>query len=155
MYKYKLVECAKELTEADIANAEKLIGKELPPSLRDFYLLYNGGVVEKKRRIFVDEDGDIEAEVKVFLPIKYDEGDSTVEKSYENFVKQKKLIPPQFIPFAMDSGGFRYCIDTVSEAVFFNNLDRLDSKEGPMEFICASLADFIDGMRTEKEAYGD
>jgi hypothetical protein len=41
--------------------------------------------------VYVDLDGDIEVEVKTFLPIKYErfDGDSLVEDSYELFVKQK------------------------------------------------------------------
>jgi cell wall assembly regulator SMI1 len=155
MYQYKLIDTGKPLTAKDIEWAERKIGCKFPESLKQFYLLFNGGEVEKKRRVFVDRGGDIEAEVKTFLPIKYErfDGDSLLEDSYELFVKQKKLIPPQFIPFAMDSGGFRYCVDSESEAVFFNNLDHIEEPEGPMEFIAPSIEAFINGMLTEKEAY--
>jgi hypothetical protein len=54
----------------------------------------------------------------------------------------------------MDSLGFRYCVDSESEAVFFNNLDHIDDADGPMEFIAPSIEAFKNGMLTEKEAYG-
>jgi cell wall assembly regulator SMI1 len=155
MYKYKLIDGGRPLTIGEIENVEKQIGLKFPESLQTFYLLFNGGKVEKSRRIFVDREGDIEAEVKTFLPIKYKrfEGDSLVEESYELFVNRKRLIPPQFIPFAMDSGGFRYCVDSESEAVFFNNLDHIEEPGGAMEFIAPSIEVFVNGMLTEKQAY--
>ena len=157
MYKFKLIQASKSLTSKDIKKVEELIGCALPPSLKDFYINYNGGKISGNRNVFVDIEKDIEKEVNSFLPIKYKrfEGDSTLEESYDLFVNKKKLIPNGFIPFAMDSGGFRFCMDCESESIFFNNLDHIENPEGPMEFVSTSIVDFIAGMKTEKEAYGE
>jgi cell wall assembly regulator SMI1 len=156
MFKYNLVNSAPAVNEVDIKNVEEYIGCRFPNSLRELYLKFNGGEVDGKRKIFESPSG-IELEVKTFLPIrkKRFEGDSLLEESYDIFVRNKKLIPVGFILFAMDSGGFRYCINCGTEEIYFNNLDHFERSGGPMQLIASSLSEFIDGMVTEEQAYGD
>lgn len=155
MLKRKLVNSSKKITEEDIKKVEKIIKLPLPEELKKIYLKYNGGEVEGGRKIYVSEEG-MEYEVKSFLPIGYPrfEADSLLEDSYVFFVKEKKLIPKNFIPFAMDSGGFRYCINVDDGQVYVSNFDKDDDAADYMDLVTSSVENFINKMVTEDEAFG-
>lgn len=150
----KLVKSSKKLTEEDIARVEKKLGLSLPEDLKSLYLHYNGGEVEGGRKIFLTQEG-MEYEVKSFLQMLYPrfEADALLEDSYVFFVKEKKLIPKKYIPFAMDSGGFRYCLNVSDGKVYFSNWDKDCKPQDYMDLVASSAGGFIQGMVTEKEAF--
>lgn len=155
MLKRKFIKSSKKITDADIARVEKTIRLTLPDELKNLYRKYNGGEVEGGRKIYVTDAG-VEYEVKHFLPIAYPrfEADALLEDSYIFFVKEKKLIPKNFIPFAMDSGAFRYCVNVDDGQVYFSNFDKDDTPINCMERVASSIEQFVNGLVTEDEAYG-
>src|SRR5258707_4129116 len=84
----------------DIADAEAVLGVNLPPPVRELYLSENGGSPES----YVFEDENIDTVVSEFLPLKSERRGSAM-KSYERLVLDKKLAPRNFLPFAVDGGG--------------------------------------------------
>jgi cell wall assembly regulator SMI1 len=154
MLKRKLIKSSKKISDDDIKKVEKLIKLSFPSDLKNFYLKYNGGEVEGGRKIYLGKNG-MEYEVKNFLPIGHPrfEADALLEDSYVFFVKEKKLIPRNFIPFAMDSGGFRYCINADDGKVYFSNLDKEGKPADCMELVAPSIDEFINTLITEKQAF--
>ena len=51
------------------------------------------------------------------------------------------------------AGGFPYCYDAETGHILFANLEHYDNKEDMMELVAKSLTDFINGMKTEEEAF--
>lgn len=152
--KYKFDKCGEKLKPGDFEKVEKIVGAALPDSIKNLYKKYNGGQVEGGRCVFVNSSNGMEYEVRNFLPMIYPryKEDSLVEDSYVFFVKEKKLIPKKYIPIAMDSGGFRYCVSIVDEKVYFFNFDNEDVKNGK-ELVADSIEDFVNSLLTEDEAY--
>lgn len=155
MANFVFVNTAEKITIKDITYVEEKIKQKLPLEIVNHYLLFNGGELENDRCVYVDSENDIEADVKTFLPIKHKrfQGDSLLEDSYILFVFKKKIMPPNFIPFAMDNGGFRYCYNIDDFKIYLCDLDRIEKPSGPMKLIAPSLNAFINGMKTEEEAY--
>lgn len=151
----KFEETGQQIIKDDIAFIESIVGQSFPADLEKFYLKNNGGVPADEAIFYVDEENDIDVSVKNFLPIRHKryEGDVLLEEAYKTFVVDKKLIASQFIPFAIDEGAFPYCYDTLSKSIYLFYMDDLESKDGPMRFIAASLKKFIGGLATESEAY--
>jgi hypothetical protein len=153
MSKYKIIGSSKKVTESDIQRVEKALNIKFPKSLKDFYLMHNGGKMSGEGNIFLDTKKGKTYDVRQFLPILYKKktGDSLLEDSYQLFVVEKKLIPPNFIPFAENCSGFQYCIDSKTEEVFFSNFEHMERPKGPMELVTKSITYFINGMVTEDE----
>lgn len=156
MIKYEMTNSSIKITESDVYEAEKLLNKSLPIELKNFYLKNNGGRVEGNRYVYSD-DQDKEYDVQTFFPIKYKrtEGDGLLEEQTLFYCNEKRLIPDNYIVFAMDGGGFPFCCDIQSGHIYFGNIENYDGDpEEIMEFICETLEDFINNMKTEEEAYG-
>lgn len=153
MSKYKIIGSSKKVTENDIQQVEKTLNIKFPKSLRDLYLKHNGGKMSGEGNIFLDTKTGKTYDVRQFLPILYKKkaGDSLLEDSYQLFVVKKKIIPPNFIPFAENCSGFQYCIDRKTEEVFFSNFEHMERPKGPMELVTKSITDFINGMVTEDD----
>ncbi|BDR57696.1 SMI1/KNR4 family protein [Xylocopilactobacillus apicola] len=148
----KFVDSGKKLTLLDIQG----IGINFPKDLVDLYLHYNGGKVDGEKDFYIDEDNDVEVSVQTFLPMKYKrfEFDTLLEEMYQMFAMDKKLIPISYIPFAVDYGGYPYCINTLDHKIYIGYMDDYDgTPESTIRFISNSLAEFIDGMMSESEAY--
>lgn len=152
---YQITNSALPITEADILNLEHKIGFCLPADIRNFYLKHNGGKVEEGDRNVYLNDSEKEYTLKYIAPIKHSLSSSqyTVEKLWHTFIVEKELIQKKHIPFAIDSGGFPYCLDAETGRIFFANLEHYDDKEKMMEPVAKSLIDFINGMKTEDEAF--
>ncbi len=152
MIKYKIIESSTTLNESDISEVESLLNKQLPKELKDFYLKNNGGEIEGNRYIYINEEGD-EYGLKTFMPIKYKrtEGDSLLEHWTLTYYNQKR-IPENYIVFAMDDGGAPFCCEIKTGHIYFadpdNDEDNLDDR---MDFVCESLEEFINNMKTEEE----
>ncbi len=156
--KFKFENCGKKLSEEDFAYVEKIIDQKLPDDLRKLYEKFNGGIVEGEKNVFVMETDDdfIEAEVQLFMPMRYklSKDDSLLEEDYVFNVKEKKFFKKHFIPFAFDGGGFPYCYNTKNGKIYLCNLDNFEDPDGWMDYVAPSLASFINGMITEDEAFG-
>ena len=108
----------------EITNAETTFGITFPPAVRNLYLSANGGNPEP----YVFETDKIDTVIAEFLPLKSSRK-GTALKSYERLVLDKKLVPQQFFPFAIDGGGDYFFVDcsTSNGAVFFYKSDSAAS----------------------------
>jgi len=149
--KHKLIDSDKNLDDNDFLFVEKTIGRKIPKSLLELYKEYNGGVIDGGRNILIHPESGAEYEVKAFFPMRYAkyEKDSTVEKNYLFFCKKEKSIPEDFIPFAIDSGGFVFCMDSKDEKIYFFNFDNEGNSK---ELVANSLDEFMAALITESEA---
>lgn len=153
--KHNIIESSTQLHENDISEVELLLNKKLPKELRDFYLNNNGGEIEGDRYIYMTKEENGYG-VQTFFPIKYkrDEDDSLLEKWTMLFCNQKR-IPENYIVFACDDGGAPFCCEIETGHIYFADPDSdEDNLEDIMDFICESLEEFINNMKTEEEAYG-
>lgn len=150
------MEVSQALTKQEIVDLEQLIGEPLPKELEEFYLKNNGSIPTEGAIFYVDEEKDIDVSIKTFLPIKYkrSEGDVLFEDIYRTFILGKKLISPDFIPFALDEGAYPYCYAIAEKSIHLFYMDDLETEDGPMRFIASSLKKFMDGLTTEDKAYG-
>src|ERR1700735_2406662 len=117
MYTNKFICTAQALTESDLQESERAMGQTLPPDLRRHYLLYNGGVPE--RRYFVTTRG-IQLGISLFLTMRYGSPRSpTMEQIVLSLVCNKGLIPTHLAPFAENSGGDFFCLDRRDQSVVY------------------------------------
>jgi cell wall assembly regulator SMI1 len=124
MITMKFTNSEPSINAQDIANAEKTLGIAFPSSVRSLYLSTNGGIPEP----YVFENDKVDTVVTEFLPLK-SSCKGTALKSYERLVLDKKLVPQQFFPFAIDGGGDYFLVDcsTSNGAVFFYKSDSASS----------------------------
>jgi hypothetical protein len=73
----------------------------------------------------------------------------TADGYYRTLVVDKKILPANFLPFAIDGGGFPYCMNMDDGAVYFANLESQKNI-----FLEQSLDSFISKVITEDEAWG-
>ena len=152
----KFINTGIKLTESDIMDVSKSMNLIFPKDLVELYILYNGGEIEGEKYFYIDENNDVDICVKLFLPMKYkqSENDILLEELYQSLAVEKKLIPLSYIPFAIDDGGYPYCINTNDGKIYIGYLeDYYVSPESTIRFISDSLIKFINGMKTENEAY--
>lgn len=150
----KFVNTGKSLTKYDIEEAGGSINVIFPQDLVRLYLQYNGGEVDGEKYFYTDEDSDIDVSVRAFLPMKYkrSEDDILLEDMYKIFAINKQLIPTSYIPFAIDEGGYPYCINIDDERIYIGYLEDYDgSPESTIRLISHSLMKFINGLKTEEE----
>lgn len=114
----------KQITESMLAECEAVCGLKLPQALRASYLFSNGG--EPNPYVFQHEN--LDTVVSEFLPLTA-ESRGTAIKAYQRLVRDRKLVPLQFFPFAVDGGGDYFFADTSTPngMVFFL---RSDSRRG-------------------------
>ena len=132
---------AKSITLAEISNFEKSYELKLPKSFIDFYLNANGG--SPSTRYFEDY------RIAAFCPIKHKPDNYNIEKNIE-ILKLSERLPEGFIPFAFDSGGWFFCLDTSERnygSIYILPNGMLDSD--PI-FIVSSFSKFIDGLSDEE-----
>ncbi len=157
MIKYQIIDSSIQLNNNDILEVEMLLNKKFPKELKDFYLTNNGGEIEGDRYIYITKEENGYG-VQTFFPIKYkrNEDDSLLEKWTILFCNEKR-IPENYIVFACDDGGAPFCCDVKMGHIYFADPDYDDDDDNldnRMTFICESLGDFINNMKTEEEAYG-
>ena len=141
------LETAKQLTLDDIRAIEIKLNIKLPKQLVKHYLKFNGGIPEKP--VFYSDDSDIETSVHTFLPMKYkDEVGYTLEDGYLDF-KNRKVIPEEFLPFALDAGGNLFCINLESGQVVIIWLDLGEVNEKAIRWLANDFDVFLNSLNEE------
>lgn len=105
----------------DIDEVERDLALKLPIGLRALYLRWNGGSPNP----YVYEDSHIDTVVAEVLPLKSFRGTGTSVDSYRHLVLDKKIVPGNFFPFAVDGGGDFFFVDCASShgSVYFYRSD--------------------------------
>lgn len=158
MNNYKLINCAQPLTLSQIHSVEEKLNIHFPSSLIELYLSYNGGIIEGDRNIYI-APGENDYYIKYFLPIDNKSKFPYIdfESVYNEYIIEKRIIPVDFIPFALDGGGWPFCINTLNSKIYIANLENFEENESLpiiMEEIAPSIKIFINDSTTEEEAYG-
>jgi hypothetical protein len=151
----KFINTGRVLRISDIREIEETINIVFPDDLVKLYLQYNGGEIEDKY-FYVDDHNDIDVSIKTFMPMKYKrtENDVLLETTYRLFAIEKNIIPLSYIPFAIDDGGYPYCINVNNNKIYMGYFADYDgSPESTIRFIANSLIEFVDGIKTESDAY--
>ena len=136
----KLTGNSASLSQDEISDVEKSYEVKLPESFINFYLKANGGSPSK--RYFE------EYRIAAFLPVKYGEGNN-VESTIE-ILKLADRLPDGFIPFAFDSGGWYFAVDTNKTKYGSIYILPNGMLESDPIFIVASFSEFIEGLRKEE-----
>lgn len=152
MIKYKLINSSQAIYEYNITEIEKLLNIKFPKDLQELYLTFNGGEIEGDKNVYISNSGT-EYSIKTFMPIKYKRftEDQLLEENTIYFIN-KKLVSNNYLIFSMDWGGFPFCYNLQYGSIYFANLETEESNKR-MEFVANSLEEFINGMKTEEEAY--
>ena len=126
-----------------IAACEEACGVRLPLSLRECYQESNGGQPEP----YVFENDHLDTVVSEFLPLSTD-GRGGAVKTYLLLVRERKIVPSHFFPFAVDGGGEYFFVDTKSEegAVYFF---RSDSNEPGLLPLNLGVREFWQALKPE------
>lgn len=159
MTKLKLIQVAPPLSADDFNDIESKFNIIFPSSLKEHYLLSNGGVPDGYKMYYVPK-GSSPAEadeitLNGFYPVKYKirPKQATLEEKYIEFSEQQKLFDPKkYIPFGFDVSGFPLLMDFEDQGVHLLNRDAFDDDGGEaIEFVAKSLGEFIDGLMSEDE----
>ncbi|WP_353612999.1 SMI1/KNR4 family protein [Mangrovibacter phragmitis] len=145
----KLINSSPAISEQDIEKAELFLGFPIPREINEIYRKNNGGVLEDDKCIYQSESHELD--IKYFLPIgkSKEPGIFTIENLYKKLAKEKKLIPEKMLPFAIDGGGFPFCIDIDNKSIYFLNLES-----GKEIFLDNDLISFINNIISEEDAWG-
>lgn len=145
----KLVDSSPAVTADEPGDIEASPGVSFPDTLTSLWLISNGGKLEDGRRVYQSEK--YENDIKYFLSIlrANSPGWLTADGYYRTLVVDKKILPANFLPFAIDGGGFPYCMNLDDVDVYFANLESQKSI-----FLEQSLDSFISKVITEDEAWG-
>lgn len=153
----KLSDCSAPLTKEDIKKFELELNVQIPASMKNFYLKYNGGTPSPYCFQPQDEDWDW-VEINAFFPIK----ERTVAfETIEVIAKDiwsRNLMPCNLLPFAMDSGGNYYTLNLKNKKIYYYLTDEWDenaSKKYNFEintrYISQSFNYFINHFIEEEE----
>lgn len=132
------------ISDDDIYEVEKKFDIEFPDYFLSF-LKQHGGT-STKEVVYSDAFW-----VNFFLPLKSDVGGSIVSLMEGQRVNYSDN---DWIPFAIDSGGWSFCIalkDNIKGQIWVDKFDSGD--KNPFEFVTNTFEDFINGLRTEEEAF--
>lgn len=141
IYKDKIVGKLEIITSTDIKNIEEKYDFVFPPLMKEFYLMYNGGEVEKDS-FFIS---DCKYGFDLFFSIKY--GKCTMEKNFYlcDFGKNDYELPPYLIPFASDQGGndFYFSVkEGEEENIYYIDHESYED-ESDIQYICKNISDFL------------
>jgi SMI1-KNR4 cell-wall len=108
----------------------------------------NGGTANEVA--FTEENGNHHI-VNYFLPL-IDGRNGSVKQDL--VLVNDQSLNVEWLPFAFDPGGWTFCICLKEKGYGEIHLFRMDKiyKES-FDFVCKSFDDFIDGLRTEDEAF--
>ncbi|MEQ4454254.1 SMI1/KNR4 family protein [Kosakonia sacchari] len=145
----KLINSSPSLSADELQRVQASLGISFPGVLKAMWLAHNGGELEEERRVY--QNDKYEFDIKYFLPILHtrSEGIITVEWLYKTLVNEKKILPARMIPFAINGGGFPFCINTDDEAIYFANLENQKDI-----YLDPDFDSFINCIVTEDEAWG-
>ncbi|WP_174411487.1 SMI1/KNR4 family protein, partial [Enterobacter hormaechei] len=104
----KLIDSSPAVSADELGKIEVSLGVTFPNALKSIWLISNGGILDEGRRVYQSEH--YENDIKYFLPILHTKksGILTVDDYYKDLVVNKKILAENFIPFAIDGGGFPY-----------------------------------------------
>jgi len=144
----KLTETSSAVFAEELKKIEESLGVSFPETLKSLWLVTNGGILADKRRVY--QSTHYENDIKYFLPVLHtkDAGLLTVDDYYQTLVFDKKILPANFIPFAIDGGGFPYCVGADDGAVYFCDLEN-----GEENFLEPDLETFVGKIIPEDEAW--
>lgn len=145
------------LTKEDVAAFEKELDVQLPGSMKNFYLKYNGGMPEPYLFLPQNEEMDF-VEIKAFFPIKQcTDAFETIEVIARE-AWNDNFLPRNLLPFAMDSGGNYYALNLKNKKIYYfvtdvwdDNLSREDNFKENMRYIAQSFKFFISHFEEEEE----
>lgn len=137
-----IVDTEPSVTEADLNEAEKVIGRSLPVELRRHYLAANGGRPIPNALI---RNGESYC-VHEFIPVKYGRKGESLE---DVFCMSRDHLPADAIPIAIDAGGdyFLYSIKADSMgSVWFYASDYFNDPSRAMVKLAENLDEFMNGL---------
>ena len=133
-------------SEEDINDFEHQFDIVMPNELRVFFLRYEGLYLDETESYFKVSSGRFYEINKVLFLFEGESG-ASVEAILAGHEEEGLK---GFIPFAIDSGGWDYCVSVNPETYGQVWIDKFDSgEEDPMEFVTDSFEDFIDGLGPE------
>jgi hypothetical protein len=133
------------LTASDLADVERALGVSIPPKLRRLYGRMNGGVPDKTLLFLPDGS---EHEVQRFLPMKYAERpDDTVEGTHARMTA-RGLLPSEYLPFGLGSGGDFWCVRSGEDAVLFYAMDHADDPVRATEIVTSDVDEMLSLLRS-------
>lgn len=128
-------ECIEPATDEQIDDLERRVGLRFPSGLRRLFSEANGG----RPNPYIYRDDNNDTDVSECLAIR--EGKGSAMWTYELLVLSKRLVPKQFFPFAVDSGGDCFFVDC-SPAKGCVYVYVHDTAFEHVRLLCANLEDF-------------
>ena len=144
----KLIDTSPAVSADELKKIEESLGVSFPDALKSLWLVTNGGILEDGRRVY--QRAHYENDIKYFLPVFHgkEAGLLAVDNCYRSLVLDKKLLPANLVPFAIDGGGFPYCVGVDDGAVYFCDLENEEEI-----FLEPDLDSFISSLITEDETW--
>ncbi|MCZ7606405.1 MAG: SMI1/KNR4 family protein [Planctomycetota bacterium] len=129
---------------------EGRFGVRFPPPLRKLFLHNNGG---DPIPYCVERDG-LRTVVNETLPIVSGEGRETADDVYTDLVLVKKIVPPNYFPFAIDAGGDYFFVDCDSPTgtVHFFKSDSLLPDNQKLFPLKLGLDEFFNSLVPEESS---
>lgn len=151
---------APAISSTDLDDLERALGHDLPDAFKQHYLRYNGGAPTNTQ---VPGDAKWEpAEVAMFFSVRYPlPGQDSRSEILAHFeaMRQKKVIPDYFLPFAWDPGGNFFGLDLHDETVAYYATDLLDPSLDETEnyrkarrTVADSFKDFLENLESNPDA---
>lgn len=142
-----MINCSRVIEIKDINAFEEKHSLTLPDYFKDLYLVCNGGELKDERRIFCNDY--YELDIDHFLPMVSDDiyNSYTIESLYK-VLKDKHIIEPNYVPFAIDGGSFPFCINTIDNKLYYINIES-----NKILYLADNFEQFISQLHTEEDAY--
>ncbi|TWT91339.1 SMI1/KNR4 family protein [Neorhodopirellula pilleata] len=115
------------VTESEIDEIEMELALSFPESLRELYKNHNGS--EPEPYVYENPELQISTVVSRILPLISEKGAGTAITSYNILIRDRRLAPQHFFPFAVDSGGDYFLMNTQTGNVFFLRSDNFPEVE--------------------------
>ena len=130
--------------ESDLRELEEQYGFQFPDEIRQFYLQYNGGQLERRHYVVQDDTFVLYN----LYSIKY--GVATLNMKMElNYVDE--WWPKELIPFGYDGGGNSFCFHKTSGKIYYVYEDTYDDDDNvPIECVAPEFLSFINNMVAEE-----
>ncbi|MGJ8733359.1 MAG: SMI1/KNR4 family protein [Cellulophaga sp.] len=133
---------------SDFQKIENQFGFKVPDVLKNFLLLYEGLYLNEEESYYKTKLGST-YEVNSVLYLYKSESGASIESILEGHLEEGIK---GFVPFAIDSGGWDYCVSINQETSGQVWVDKFDSgEENPMEFVSESFEDFISNLGSEED----
>jgi SMI1-KNR4 cell-wall len=137
-----------KVESSQIEDFEKEIKKPIPKGFTEFLLSNNGGRTNEV--VFTETNGNHQI-INDFLPLTENRNGSI--RSLLPLVNDERALI-EWLPFGYDPGGWVFCICLKEECYGKIHLFRMDKiYEENFDYVCESFEDFINGLRTEEEAF--